>query len=101
VIYIVPTDPTRPLVSITCLRARARRLDYRIIADRYAETFTLIDAKLHLPVSGLEHVTIHTIANVLEAARVEIKNRPKPRSPVKKQSFDWARVIETMQANWK
>jgi hypothetical protein len=100
VIYLVPTDPTTPLISFSALRQRAKRLGYRILSDRYAETFSLIDAKLNLPISGLEHVAIHIIANVLEAARVQINKRPKTHSPAKKQSFDWAHVIEKMRAGF-
>jgi hypothetical protein len=53
------------------LRSRARRLGYRILGDRYAETFSLIDRKLALPISALEHVTLPEIANAIEAARTK------------------------------
>jgi hypothetical protein len=72
VIYILPTDPTRAPVSFPALRQRANRLGYRIFSDRYAETYSLIDAKLHLPVSGLEHVGLAMIANAIEEVRAKV-----------------------------
>jgi hypothetical protein len=53
------------------LRSRARRLGYRILGDRYAETFSLIDIKLALPISALEHVALPEIANAIEAVRTK------------------------------
>jgi hypothetical protein len=75
VIYLLPANPTSPLVSFSALRQRAKRLDYRIFGDRYAETFTLVDTRLGLPVSGLEHVGLPIIANAIESARTTARKK--------------------------
>jgi hypothetical protein len=71
VIYILPTDPTSPVLSFSALRGRAKRLGYRIATDRYSGTHSLIDAQTGLPLTNLDHVTLITIANVLEDVRVK------------------------------
>jgi hypothetical protein len=76
VIYILAANPTTPTISLPCLRQRARRLDYRIASDRYADTYSLIDAKLQLPVSGLEHVGLATIANAIETPADQVLTTP-------------------------
>jgi hypothetical protein len=68
-IYIVPSDPSSPVLSFAALRKRARRAGFRIVTDRYTGTFTLIDARLGLPIGELEHVSLVTVANAVEAAR--------------------------------
>jgi len=73
VIYIVPTDPTRPLVSFSALRQRAKRLGYRIASDRYSETYSLIDARTGLPLTALDHVALNAIADVIEVVREHVK----------------------------
>jgi len=49
VIYIVPTDPTSPVVSFPALRKRARRIGFRIASDRFSNTFSLIESQTGLP----------------------------------------------------
>jgi hypothetical protein len=70
VIYVIPGDPTSPKISLRCLRSRAKRVGYHIARDRYAETYSLIDARLRIPLLGLDHVGLPKIAHaVQEAAR--------------------------------
>lgn len=68
-IYIVPRDPTSPPLSLPCLRKRARRAGYRVLQDRSTGAFSLVDARLHLPLLGLDRVDLPAIANAIEAAR--------------------------------
>jgi hypothetical protein len=69
VIYVIPADPTSPLISLPCLRRRAKRVGYHISRDHYAETFSLVDARLRIPLLGLDHVGLSEIANAIEVAR--------------------------------
>jgi hypothetical protein len=69
VIYVLPANPSNPPVSFSALRQRAKRLGYRIASDRYSETYTLIDARTGLPLAPLDHVALHTIADVIETVR--------------------------------
>jgi hypothetical protein len=69
VIYLLPCDTATPIISLPCLRSRAKRAGYRIARDRYTETYSLIDARLHIPLLGLDHVGLPEIANAIEAAR--------------------------------
>jgi hypothetical protein len=69
VIYVIPADPTSPPVSLPNLRRRAKCVGYCIARDRYAETFSLVDARLRIPLLGLDHVGLNQIANAIEAAR--------------------------------
>jgi hypothetical protein len=73
VIYILPSDPTSPPVSFSALRRRAKRLGYRIASDRYSDTYSLIDAQTGLPMAALDHVALHTIADVIETVREHAK----------------------------
>jgi hypothetical protein len=73
VIYILPSNPTSPPVSFSALRRRAKRLGYRIASDRYSDTFSLIDGRTGLPLAALDHVGLHTIADVIETAREHAK----------------------------
>jgi hypothetical protein len=69
-IYFVPENPASPVLSLSCLRSRARRAGYRIQADHgQAGTFSLFDARLHLPIAGLDHVGLAEIARAVEAVR--------------------------------
>jgi hypothetical protein len=68
VIYVIPTDPTSPPISLPSLRSRAKRHGYRISYDRNIGAFTLVDCRLHRPILGLEHVGLVEIANAVEAA---------------------------------
>ena len=70
-IYVIPADPTSPPVSLPNLRRRAKLAGYRVARDRYAETYSLVDARLHIPLLGLDHVGLPEIANAIEAARRE------------------------------
>jgi hypothetical protein len=67
--YLLPADPATPICSLPCLRSRARRAGYRIARDRYAETFSLIDTRLRVPLLGLDHVELSAIARAVEAAK--------------------------------
>ena len=69
-IYVVPADPTSPVISLSRLRSRARRVGYRIARDRYSKTFSLIDDRLCVPLLGLDHVALVEIAHAIEAARM-------------------------------
>jgi hypothetical protein len=69
VIYVLPIDPSSPPISLSCLRARAKRVGFRIARDRYSDTFSLIDARTGLPLLGLDHVGLAPVANAIEAVR--------------------------------
>ena len=68
-IYVIPGDPTSPKISLRCLRSRAKAAGYRIARDRYAETYSLIDAGLRIPLLGLDHVGLPEIAHAIQTAR--------------------------------
>ena len=68
-IYVIPADPTSPIISLRSLRCRAKRAGYCIARDRYAETYSLIDARLRIPLLGLDHVGLPEIAHAIQAAR--------------------------------
>ena len=70
-IYLLPANPTIPVLSISALRARAKRLGYRITSDRWSGTHSLIDAQTGLPLTKLDHVALITIANVIEDVRAK------------------------------
>ena len=67
--YMIAQNPATPTLSLARLRSRARRSGYRVARDRYANTFSLIDARLHVPLLGLDHVGLPEIAHAVEAAR--------------------------------
>lgn len=67
--YFIPADPSNPAMSLPRLRGRARRTGYQVARDRYSNTFSLIDARLHRPLLGLDHVALPEIARAIEAAR--------------------------------
>jgi hypothetical protein len=60
--YVLPSDPSSPPVSLTCLRKRAKRAGFYIARDRYTDTFSLIDARTGLPLVGLDHVKLPAVA---------------------------------------
>jgi hypothetical protein len=68
-LYVLPADPASPVVSLSRLRSRARRVGYRIARDRHAKTFSLIDDRLRVPLVGLDHVTLIEIAHAIESVR--------------------------------
>ena len=74
-IYVIPADPTSPKVSLRCLRSRAKAAGYRIARDRYAETYSLIDARLRIPLLGLDHVGLPEIAQAVQAAQDQYVNQ--------------------------
>ena len=66
-LYILPRDPTTsPPVSLKTLRERARREHYLIATDRTTGTFSLVDARLHRPIAGLEHIDLPSIACAID-----------------------------------
>jgi hypothetical protein len=66
-IYFIPENPTSPPVPLSRLRSRARRKGYRIQTDRCGgETFSLFDARLRVPLAGLDHVGLAEIARAVE-----------------------------------
>jgi hypothetical protein len=69
--YFVPADPAIPLSSLSRLRAQAKRIGYCIGRDRYSNTFSLVDARLRVPLFGLDHVALAEIAHAIEEARVK------------------------------
>jgi hypothetical protein len=68
-IYILPEDPATPVCSLPRLRSRARRAGYLVSRDRYANTFSLVDPRLRVPLFGLDHVGLNRIAHAIEAVR--------------------------------
>jgi hypothetical protein len=68
-IYVIPGDPARPILSLPRLRSRAKRVGYRIARDRYANTWSLFDARLRVPLVGFDHVDLAKIARAVETAR--------------------------------
>ena len=68
-LYVLPANPTSPLASLKRLRESARRAGYLISHDRCTETFSLVDARLHLPLLGLDHVGLPEIARAIESLR--------------------------------
>jgi hypothetical protein len=69
-VYILPSNPTSPVKSLPRIRAHAKRAGYRVQRDRYgANTFSLIDSKLSVPLLGFDHVGLPAIAHAVEAAR--------------------------------
>jgi hypothetical protein len=67
--YILPQECTSPPLSLPNLRRRAKRVGYRISRDPYSATFSLIDARLRIPLLGLDHVGLSEIARAVQAAR--------------------------------
>lgn len=82
-IYFVPSNPASPPVTLPCLRSRARRAGYRVAADRYAPTFSLVDARLRRPLLGLDHVGLNDIARAVEVIQATrpINARVRRRRP--------------------
>jgi hypothetical protein len=70
--YILAANPSTETLSLDCLRSRAKRRGYRVQIDRASggTTFTLYDARLRRPISGLDHVPLNKIADAIEMARI-------------------------------
>jgi hypothetical protein len=64
-------NPASPPATLKSLRERARRDNYLIAADCATGTFSLIDARLHRPIAGYEHVDLPTIAHGLEVVQLK------------------------------
>jgi hypothetical protein len=71
-IYFIPGDPTSPKEALPRIRAHAKRVGFRVQRDRYAPTFSLIDARLGVPLLGYDHVGLPAIAHAVEIARVAV-----------------------------
>jgi hypothetical protein len=70
-LYVLHADPASPPASLNCLRERARRAGYLISVDRCTGTFSLVDARLRLPLLGLDHVSLPEIARAIETVRTK------------------------------
>jgi hypothetical protein len=68
-LYVLPANPASPKSSLKSLRQTARRAGYLIAADYTTGTFTLVDARLRLPLLGLDHVGLPEIAHAIRTAR--------------------------------
>jgi hypothetical protein len=68
-LYVLPANPASPKSSLKNLRESARRAGYLIAADYVTGTFTLVDARLRLPLLGLDHVGLAAIAHAIETVR--------------------------------
>lgn len=77
--YALPADPASPTVSLACLRMRARRVGFLIAADRYAPTFSIVDARLRRPLAGLDHVSLGEVARAINTVRALPLKHPTPR----------------------
>lgn len=66
-IYILPANPSSPTISLPRLRRRARRNGYRVLKDRGTGGYSLFDAKLNLPLLGLDRVELVDIARAVVA----------------------------------
>jgi len=64
-LYILPKSSTSPILSLAALRARAGRCGYRIEHDRHGD-WSLVDARLELPLVGLDHVALVEIVRAIE-----------------------------------
>jgi hypothetical protein len=64
--YFLSRDPATSPKSLKQLRERVRRADYRISADYATGIFPLIDARLRLPLLGLDYVGLAEIAHAVE-----------------------------------
>jgi hypothetical protein len=69
--YVLPANPASPKSSLKRLRENARRAGYLIAADYVTGTFTLVDARLRLPLLGLDHVGLPAIAHAIQTVRAE------------------------------
>jgi hypothetical protein len=67
--YLLPANPASPSTSLKQLRERARCAGYLVAADRCTDTFTLVDARLRVPLLGFEHVGLPEIAHAIEHVR--------------------------------
>ena len=67
--YLLPANPASPSTSLKQLRERARFVGYLIAADYCTGTFTLVDARLRLPLLGLDDVGLREIAHAIEIVR--------------------------------
>jgi hypothetical protein len=68
-IYLLPANPLHPIKSLKRLREQARRAGYLVNRDRHTGTWSLIDARLHLPLLGLDRVGLPAIAQAIEEVR--------------------------------
>jgi hypothetical protein len=68
-VYLLPENPASSVLSLPRLRSRARRAGYLVSRDRYTGDFSLIDARLRVPLRGLDHVGLGVIVRAVEAAR--------------------------------
>ena len=67
--YYFPANPASPSTSLKRLREQARCAGYLIAADHCTGDFTLVDARLRLPLLGLDHVGLPQIAHAIEIVR--------------------------------
>jgi len=67
--YLLAANPASPTTSLKQLRERARCAGYLVAADRCTGTFSLVDARLRVPLLGFEHVGLPEIAHAIEIVR--------------------------------
>jgi hypothetical protein len=65
---LLRANPASPPIKLKTIRERARRENYLIDAHPTGD-FSLIDARLRLPVAGLEHVGLNMIVVAIEIVR--------------------------------
>jgi hypothetical protein len=67
--YLLPAEPARASVSLPAIRERARRRGLLIARDRTNGLFSLVDARLRLPLLGLDRVGLADVAQAVEFIR--------------------------------
>ena len=65
--YLLPANPTSSTIPLTSLQRRARRAGYWLQRDRHVPaSFSLIDRRLGMPITRLDHVPLGEIVVALD-----------------------------------